>query len=200
VRAPGRRADYRKLDEIGFDVVDARLAQALQVVREERATDAYPERTAERIVATEFKVQAFNLAMWIRRKRTVAFLSETDPEEILDMVASGMTPADMALQYDVSPKVVEEWIRVHCAAEDIANAKDAMADMKFAQVRREISEAANEVAVKRALAVHQIDRHVAAAHSRRYSEDKNIRVNAGAGVAMQISFVRAADTREPEAE
>lgn len=189
--AEGRRKeDYRRLDEIGFDVVDARFGQILQHVRREDATTRYPESKAARLTAEEFKVAQFNLQMWMRRKRTITFLADTDPEEILDLIAHGYTPADLSAEYDISVRVVEEWIRVHCAAEDIANAKDAMADMKFTHIRREIMDAKNEAALKQALAAHTIDKHVAAAHSRRYSEDKQIRVNAGAGVAMEISFVR----------
>jgi hypothetical protein len=197
VKSGSRKAEYKLLDEIGFDVVDARFAQILDHVKREYKEDRYPEQHAERLTAAEFHVSLFNMTLWMRRKRTVAFLAESEPEEILDLVASGMTPADMALRFDVHPRVVEEYLRVHTRAEDLANAKDAMADMKFARIRQEIMDAKSEIDMKRAVAVHAIDRHVASAHARRYSEDKNIRINAGAGNALQISFVRS---RDPEPE
>lgn len=186
----GRKADYRRLDEIGFDVVDARLGACLREVVKDEPTDRHPERKVSRLIADEFKVAEFNLRMWCRRQRTIAFLAETEPAEILDLIASGLSPADLATEYDVSVKVVEEWVRAHTATEDVANAKDAMAEMKFARVRAEIASATDELSIKRALAVHGIDKHVAAANSRRYSEDKNVRINAGQGTVMEISFVR----------
>jgi transposase-like protein len=193
----GRKRDYRLLDEIGFDVVDARLEICIRTARIEEKGDRYPENKAFKAVAQEFDVNDFNLRMWWRRKRTIIFLTDTDPAEILDLIASGLGCADLALAYDVSVKVVEEWVRTHAATEDIAAAKDAMAEMKFARVRREIEEAETDIAIKRALAMHSVDKHVAAANSRRYSEDKNIRINAGASTAMEISFIRK---REPEEE
>ena len=186
----GRKADYRRLDEIGFDVVDARLAACMTEVVKEAPDARYPERKASALVAQEFKVAEFNLRMWCRRQRTIAFLAETEPAEILDLIASGQSPADIATEYDVSVKVVEEWVRAHTQQEDMAMAKDAMAEMKFAQIRREIAEATDELQIKRALACHGIDKHVAAANSRRYSEDKNVRINAGQGTVMEISFTR----------
>jgi hypothetical protein len=186
----GRRDDYRRLDEIGYDVVDARVAASLDQARRDRPDDKYPERGAFTAVAAELKVSDFNLRMWWRRQRTIVFLADTDPAEILDLIASGLTPADIALEYDVSVRVVEEWIRSNAATEDVAAAKDAMADMKFARVRREIEAARSETEIKRALACHGIDKHVAAANSRRYSEDKNVRINAGQATVMEISFVR----------
>jgi hypothetical protein len=186
----GRKADYRRLDEIGFDVVDARLATCMAEIVKDAADARYPERKASTLVAAEFKVAEFNLRMWCRRQRTITFLAGTEPAEVLDLIASGLSPADIATEYDVSVKVVEEWVRAHTQQEDMAMAKDAMAEMKFARVRAEINAATDELQIKRALAVHGIDKHVAAANSRRYSEDKNVRINAGAGTVMEISFTR----------
>jgi hypothetical protein len=192
----GRRADYRRLDEIGYDVVDARIETCLRAARTDYPDDRYPESRACRLVAAELKVGDFTLRMWWRRQRTVAFLTETEPAEILDLIATGRTPADIAVEYDVSVRIVEEWIRAHAATEDVASAKDAMAEMKFARVRAEIENAGTELQIKRALAVHGIDKHVAAANSRRYSEDKNVRINAGQGTVMEISFVRKPEPAE----
>lgn len=195
----GRRADYRRLDEIGFDVVDARIETCIRAARVDAPDDRYPESRACRLVADEFKVGDFNLRMWWRRQRTVVFLTETEPAEILDLIATGRTCADIAVEYDVSVRVVEEWVRAHAATEEVASAKDAMAEMKFARVRKEIDTATSELQIKRALAVHGIDKHVAAANSRRYSEDKNVRINAGQGTVMEISFIRKRDPAEEKA-
>jgi hypothetical protein len=189
-----RKNDYRRLDEIGFDVVDASLGVALAAIAKDRPDASHPERAASTRVAADFRVGEFNLRMWCRRQRTIAFLADTDPTEILDLIASGLSVADLAVEYDISTKVVEEWVRAHTATEDVASAKDSMAEMKFARIRAEIIDAANELQIKRALAVHSIDKHVAGANSRRYSEDKNVRINAGAGTVMEISFVR----KQPE--
>lgn len=195
----GRKADYRRLDEIGFDVVDARIETCIRAARLDYPDDRYPESRAFRLVADEFKLSDFNLRMWWRRQRTVIFLSETDPAEILDLIACGKSPADIAVEYEVSVRVVEEWIRTHAATEEVAAAKDSMAEMKFAQIRREITTAKSEFEVKRALAAHGVDKHVAAANSRRYSEDKNVRINAGQGTVMEISFVRKPEPQEEQA-
>jgi hypothetical protein len=192
----GRKSDYRRLDTVGFDVVDARMGQILAEIRKENV-DRYPERTASDKAAEEFGVAEFNLRMWVRRQRTITFLAEAEPGEILDMIACGQSPADIAIEYDVSVRVIEHWITEHCKSEDIANAKDSMADAKFARVRREIEDARNDFEIKKSAAIHAIDRHVATT-SRRYSEDKNIRINAGAGTAMEISFVRKRPQPEPE--
>lgn len=191
----GRKEDYRRLDEIGFDVVDARLGQCLRKITQEDLGNRYPERAASEMAAEEFRVSEFNLRMWCRRQRTIRFLSEIEPDELLDLIASGMTPADISVEYDVSVRVVEHWIAEKCKSEDVANAKDAMADAKFARVRREIETATADFHIKKASALHALDRHVATT-SRRYSEDKNIRINAGNGTAMEISFVRK--RQEPE--
>jgi len=194
----GRKADYRRLDTVGFDVVDARMGQILAEIRAENK-ESYPERAASERASVEFGVAEFNLRMWLRRQRTITFLAEAEPGELLDMIACGQSPADIAIEYDVSVRVIEHWIAEHCKSEDVANAKDAMADAKFARVRREIETARSDFDIKRSSAIHAIDKHVATT-SRRYSEDKNIRINAGSGTAMEISFVRKRPQPEPEKE
>lgn len=192
----GRKRDYKRLTEIGYDVVDARLEQVLRLWRKEHPEDGYPERTASGLVAEELGVFEFNMRMWLRRQRTVAFLAEMTDEEFLDLIAGGQSPADIAAAYDLSVKLVEAWMHERCKPEDIANAKDAMADAKFANVRREIAEASSEFQLKRAAALNAVDRHVATT-TRRYSEDKNVRINAGAGAVMEISFVRRKTEETP---
>lgn len=195
---PGRKVDYKKLDEIGFDVVDARFAKILDYIRRDYRDERYPERAAAAALAKELGVAEFNLRLWMRRQRTVIFLAETDPAEVLDLIASGKTAADIAHEYDLNVRVIEEFIRTHCARDELADARDAMAEMRFTLIRDQVLKAKTELEIKQAMAAHNIDQRIAAANSRRYSEDKNVRINAGAGMAMEISFVRRKDEEAAE--
>jgi hypothetical protein len=170
------RSDFRRLDAIGLDVVLARLADI-----------AYPE------LAKELRVNTLNLRLWIVRERTRAFLEDAEPRALLDLLAQGYTVADLATEYEVSAQAIEHFLKAHTKPEERDEADDIGASSRFNEIRRDIAQAPEKFYIDRAHAKLALEKHVSGLTTRRFADDKTLRIQAAKGLAMQVSFMRTKD-------
>jgi transposase-like protein len=170
---PLRRRDYARLDQVGIDVIEAALSKA---------------GASTQAIADRYSVSEFNLRMWRRFRRTELFLHEYGPEDLLDDIANGDTVASIARKHDISHGLLAKWAAVHVNAEDLAVARDNAADAQFDASKVELDGAADDVAVRRAVEKHKIDRFVAERTTRRFTDEKQLRVTGTEGVEFHISY------------
>lgn len=198
-----RQQDNALLDEVGYDVVEARVEQIRQgLIEKKDPTAAAPtslEASAQKLLASELGVHQYTLSVWMKRKRTVAFLNAVNPDEVLDMFAGGLDVSGVALHFGISSLVLETWCKRHLSGEEWAIAREHAADSRFQSVRDGIEDALDELELKRQAALLGVDKIHAAGHTNRYSLDRTGKVNLGTGTTMHISFTRTPDA-EPASE
>lgn len=170
-----RRDDYRALDDVGYDMVDALRVR---------------ERLSDTDLARRFGVTEFNLTLWIRRQRTLIFLEHASPESMIDMLASGESAASIARTHGVQLALVERWIREHVPAEHLSEARDCAAEAIFDASLQAIHDAKDELGLAKEKAKHHIHRFHATATTRRFTDDKTVKVTPGEGLSVSFSFTR----------
>lgn len=170
---PLRRRDYSRLDQVGIDVVEAALSKP---------------GAALNAIATRYGVSEFNLRLWRRYRRTELFLLDYDAEQLLDDVASGETVASLARKHDISHGLLSRWVDSNVNKEDLAIARDNAAEAQFDASKSELDDAKDDVMVRRAVEKHKIDRFVAERTTRRFTDEKQLRVTGTEGVEFHISY------------
>jgi hypothetical protein len=169
---PRRREEYARLDQVGFDVIEALLSK---------------EGSSARELARGYGVSEFNLRLWRRYRRTELFLSELDQLDLLDMIGDGATVAGIARDNDLSLNILDAWIRKNVAAEDIEHARELAADAQFERTKAEIDTADEQFHVTRSLARHGIEKFQAERTTRKYTDERSIRVQAPSGVIFSVN-------------
>lgn len=179
-----RKADYAALDDVGYDMVDALRAQKWS------AAD----------LAVRFGVTEFNLTLWLRRQRTLIWLESANPESMMDLLASGHSAASISREHGVQLYLIERWIHDNIPAEHLADARNCSAEAQFDKDMHEIDRAADEFGIAKVKARHSIGRFHAIATTRRFTDDKTVRVTPGEGLSVSFSFTRKKrETGEAEA-
>lgn len=180
-----RKADYQALDDVGYDMVDALRVQ---------------EKLSDATLAQRFGVTEFNLTLWIRRQRTLIFLEVASPESMIDLLSSGETAASIARVHGVQLALVERWIRENIPAEFLSEARDNAAEAIFDKNLEAVRNAGDELALAKAKVEHSIHRFHAVSTTRRFTDDKTIKVTPGEGLSVSFSFTRKKrETGETEA-
>lgn len=180
-----RRDDYQALNDVGFDMVDAMKARG----------------RSDADLARDYGVTEFNLTLWLRRQRTLIFLEHASPESMIDLLSSGESAASIARAHGVQLALVERWIREHVPAEHLSEARDNAAEAMFDASLVAIGTAKDEFELAREKAKHGIQRFHAMSTTRRFTDDKQVKVTPGAGVSVSFSFTRKKrETGETDAE
>jgi transposase-like protein len=198
-----RKASHVILEEVGFEVLDAMVAKRVLELRSDPESATHHvagqtfQSTAEAEVAESLAVFPMTFRLWMKRQRTIYFLSATDPDDVLDMIAGGESIESIAQQFNIAPIVLFTWLKTNSAPNALAAAKEAMADSRFAEIREAVKRSNGDEDIKRAALLFNVDKHVAAAHTSRYTENKTLKVTPGAGVRMDISFARTVED-EPQ--
>lgn len=180
---PRGRQDYAKLDEVGFDVVEELLSQKANTVKG---------------VAERFQVAEINLRLWRRMRRTRIFLEELEPGVFLEMLAAGHTIAEVARENELSPRLLEAYAREQIEPQDVEIARETGADSAFARAKEELHAATDDVALRRAVERHKIDRFQAERTTKRYSDEKTVRVTGIEGVVFSFNTDRLMPSVEAE--
>lgn len=170
---PLRRRDYARLDQVGIDVIEAALSKPGAAVN---------------AIATRYGVSEFNLRMWRRYRRTELFLVHYDGEQLLDDIAAGHTVASLARVHDISHGLLAKWVDHNVNKEDLAIARDNAAEAQFDASKEELTGAKDDVEVRRAVEKHKIDRFVAERTTRRFTDEKQLRLTGTEGVEFHISY------------
>jgi len=180
-----RKDDYRRLDAIGYDMVEARI-------------DRFPTtgETLEQL-AREYGVTRFNMTTWIRRCRTTEFIEDHGVEGILEMIADGASLAMIADANSLSNGILEVWARSNIDSGLMNDAREAAAERWFSAAFTEIDNAMDELSIAKVREKAKIQQFVVGNVTRRYSTDKNIRVTANDGVSFSISYGGPAPGNEP---
>lgn len=139
-------------------------------------------------LADRYGVSEFNARMWRRFRRTELFLLELDPDHILDEIAAGNNLAGIARTHDISHGLLSKWADTHLDREALAGARDLAADAQFDATKMELDDAGNDTAVRRAMGKHQVDRFVAERTTRKFTDEKQLRVTGTEGVEFHISY------------
>lgn len=179
-----RKHDYQALDDVGYDMVDALRAQKHTLAD----------------LCQRFGVTEFNLTLWLRRQRTLIWLESVSPESMMDLLATGHTAASIAREHGIQLFLVERWIHDNIPAEHLSEARNCAAEAMFDKDMHEIEQAGDELAISKVKARHSIGRFHATATTRRFTDDKTVRVTPGEGLSVSFSFTRKKrDTGEAEA-
>jgi len=181
----GRREDYKKLDEVGYDVVHALLFG-----------NGDGQRNSEETLAKKYAVSRFNLKLWMRKQRTFAFIEEVGVEGILEMIAEGASLAMLAEEHQVSNGLLEAWAKEHITPDQMTEARNAAAEHWFSHSFREIDATNNDLELAQVKEKIRLKQWMAGNVTRRFSEDKNVRITSGEGVTFAISYGKVL---EPEA-
>jgi hypothetical protein len=183
--AQRRKHDYAALDDVGYDMVDALRAQKNTIAD----------------LSSRFGVTEFNLTLWLRRQRTLIWLEQASPESIVDLLATGETAASIARAHEIQLFLVERWIHDNIPAEHLSDARNCSAEAMFDKDMNEINHAGDEMALARVKARHSIGRFHAVATTRRFTDDKTVKVTPGEGLSVSFSFTRKRrETGEVEAD
>lgn len=180
---PRGRKDYARLDEVGFDVVEELLSLKSSTVSG---------------VAAKFQVAEINLRLWRRMRRTRIFCDELEPGQFLDMLAAGDTIAELARVNDLSPRLLEAYAREQIEPTDVEMARETGAESAFARAKEELSVAVDDVGLRRAVERHKIDRFQAERTTKRYSDEKTVRVTGIEGVVFSFNTDRLMPSVEAE--
>lgn len=170
---PLRRRDYARLDQVGIDVIESALSKP---------------GAALAAIATRYGVSEFNLRLWRRYRRTELFLIDYGVEELLDDISAGHTIASIARDNDVSHGLLSKWVDTHVDKESLAIARDNAAEAQFDASKVELKDAKDDVEVRRAVERHKIDRFVAERTTRRFTDEKQLRLTGTEGVEFHISY------------
>lgn len=181
----GRRADYAKLDEVGYDVVHAMLFG-----------NGNGQRDSEETIATRYGVSRFNLKLWMRKQRTFSFLDEVGADGVLELIAEGASLAMLAEEHQLSNGIMEHWAKEHITPDQMTEARNAAAEHWFSNSFREIDATMNDLELARVREKIKLKQWIAGNVTRRFSEDKTVRIQAGEGVTFSVSYGKVA---EPEA-
>lgn len=182
---PRRRRDYARLDEVGIDVFEEALSKRGATLN---------------ALAERYGVSEFNARMWRRFRRTTLFLLDLDPDHIIDEIAAGNTIAGIARTHDISHALLAKWVDTHVDREAVAQARDLAAEAQFDAVKAELDEATNDTSVRVAMGKHQVDRFVAERTTRRFTDEKQLRVTGTEGVEFHISYRQKPPDAKPEEE
>lgn len=144
-------------------------------------------------LAERYGVSELNAMLWRRFRRTELFLLEIDPDHILDEISAGNTLASIARTHDISHGLLSKWVDTHVDREAIAQARDLAAEAQFDAVKAELDGASNDTAVRVAMGKHQVDRFVAERTTRRFTDEKQLRVTGTEGVEFHISYRQKPD-------
>jgi transposase-like protein len=182
---PRGRRDYARLDEVGFDVIEELISTG---------------KTSHRAIADRYGVAEINLTLWRRMRRTRIFVEETTPEQILDYIASGHSIAEIARKNDLSHKILAAWIQENIPASDVEGAREDAAESQFARAKDELESAGDDVGIRKAVERHKIDRFVAERTTKRYSDEKSVRVTGLEGVIFNWNTGALMPPEEPQKE
>lgn len=180
---PRGRKDYSRLDEVGFDVVEELLSRKTETVKG---------------VADKFGVAEINLRLWRRMRRTRIFCDELEPGQFLEMLAAGETIAEIARVNDLSPRLLEAYAREQIEPTDVEMARETGAESAFARAKDELAGAVDDVGLRRAVERHKIDRFQAERTTKRYSDEKTVRVTGIEGVVFSFNTDRLMPSVEAE--
>jgi hypothetical protein len=181
----GRRADYEKLDEIGYDVVHALLFG-----------NGNGDRNSEETLAKKYGVSRFNLKLWMRKQRTFDFIAQVGVEGILEMIAEGTSLAMLAEEHQLSNGLLEHWAKEAITPDQMTEARNAAAEHWFSHSFREIDLTNNDLELAQVKEKIRLKQWIAGNVTRRFSEDKTVRVQAGEGVTFNISYGKVLDPAE----
>jgi hypothetical protein len=180
---PRGRRDYDRLDEIGFDVVEEILSKRGNAIAK---------------VAADYDVAEINLRLWRRMRRTRLYLDELTIEQFLDYIACGHTIAEIARDNELSPRLIEKWVKDEIEAQELEGARELAADSQFARAKGELSDAEDDVGLRRAVERHKIDRFQAERTTKKYSDEKTVRVTGLEGVIFNFNTNRLMGSIEEE--
>jgi hypothetical protein len=180
---PRGRRDYDKLDEVGFDVVEELLSKRGSSIR----------KTAE-----QYKVAEINLRLWRRMRRTRLYLDDLTVEQLLEHIAGGHTIAEIARENELSPRIIESWVKEHIVPQELEEARELAADSQLARAKDELNLADDDIGVRKAVERHKIDRFHAERTTKRYSDEKTVRVTGLEGVIFNFNTNRLMDSIEAE--
>ena len=169
-----RKADYQLLDDIGYDMVDALLTKQGHTIADFSRTYGCLE---------------FNLTLWLRRQRTLIWLEQATPESIADLIATGYTAAAIAREHNLQVRLVDVWIHANIPAEHLSAARDCAAESMFDKDVKD-TETADELGLQRIKLRHSIQRFHAQSTTRRFTDDKTVKVTPGEGLNISFSFTR----------
>lgn len=179
-----RKHDYAALDDVGYDMVDALRAQKNTLAD----------------LCSRFGVTEFNLTLWLRRQRTLIWLESVSPESMMDLLATGQTAASISREHGIQLFLVERWIHENIPAEHLSEARNCAAEAMFDKDMNEIERAGDEFAIAKVKARHSIGRFHAVSTTRRFTDDKTVKVTPGEGLSVSFSFTRKKrDTGEADA-
>lgn len=176
---PRGRRDYEKLDAVGFDVVEELLST---------------KANSQRGVAERFGVAEINLKLWRRMRRTRLYCDDLEPAQLLDYVAAGHSLAEIARANDLSPRILEAWVKQNIEPQALEEARETSADSAFARAKDEIQASANDLGLRVAVERHKIDRFCAERTTKRYSDEKTVRVTGMEGVVFNFNTNRLMDS------
>jgi hypothetical protein len=182
----GRRADYAKLDEIGYDVVHALLFG-----------NGNGDRDSEQMIAERYGVSRFNLKLWMRKQRTYQFIEDVGAEGLLEMIAAGSSLAMLAEEHQLSNGLLEHWAKEHITPDQMTEARNAASEAWFAGADRDIGLTRNELELAQVREKIRLKQWVSGNVTRRFSEDKNVRVTAGEGVSFTIVYGKVKEEAAP---
>lgn len=180
---PRGRRDYDRLDEIGFDVVEEILSKRGNAIAK---------------VAADYGVAEINLRLWRRMRRTRLYLDELTIEQFLDYIACGHTIAEIARDNELSPRLIEKWVKDEIEAQELEGARELAADSQFARAKGELNDAMDDVGLRRAVERHKIDRFQAERTTKKYSDEKTVRVTGLEGVIFNFNTNRLMGSIEEE--
>lgn len=169
---PRRRAEYAKLDEVGFDVIEAILSK---------------EGSSADKVAREYGVSEFNLRLWRRFRRTELYCEEIDEDVLLMDLAEGETLASIARANDLSYQIFQKWAASHVPLEVMEHARGLAADSQFERTKEEVTGAGDAFQIQRAMTRHAIEKFQAERLTRKYTDERQIRIQAPSGVQFSIN-------------
>lgn len=175
----GRREDYAKLDEIGYDVVHALLFG-----------NGDGNRYTEESLAKKYGVSRFNLKLWMRKQRTYTFLDEIGAEGVLELIAGGTSLAMLADEHQLSNGILEHWAKEKIPPDVMKEARDHAAEAWFSQADSDFKNSTSDLELAQTRERVKLKQWIAGNVTKRFSEDKTIRVTPGEGVVFAISYGR----------
>lgn len=180
---PRGRRDYATLDEVGFDVIEELVSTRGQSICG---------------IASRFGVAEMNLRLWRRLRRTRIYLDELEPGQFLEYIAEGHTIAEIARQNELSARLLDTYARESIEAADVEMARETGAESSFARAKDELMSASDDVGLRRAVERHKIDRFQAERTTKRYSDEKTVRVTGIEGVVFNFNTDRLMPSIEAE--
>lgn len=180
---PRGRLDYDRLDAIGFDVVEEQLSKRCSSIA---------------AIAREHGVAEINLRLWRRMRRTRLYCDELAPDQLLDLIAAGATIAEIARDNDLSTRILEKWVKENCVPQDLDESRELAAESQFARAKDELGAAIDDVTIRKAVERHKVDRFHAERTTKRFSDEKTVRVTGLEGVIFNFNTNRLMSSIEAE--